>query len=162
MSNWDQSRVSLLTKWWAEGTSAGVIAAKLGGTTRNACIGKVHRMKLPSHKSPQQADRQAKRNRRRAKARANGQAAAHVAAVLRLPKFQIVPLPPPTGEVGTIPFAHADHRHCLWIPADPREDSRVCGKSRVRGTSWCEDHLRRASGSPPARRPALPEIPSLP
>lgn len=44
--NWTDERVALLTKLWAEGLSASQIARQLGGVTRNAVIGKVHRLKL--------------------------------------------------------------------------------------------------------------------
>ena len=44
--NWTDERVELLKKLWADGLSASQIAAKLGGVTRNAVIGKVHRLKL--------------------------------------------------------------------------------------------------------------------
>lgn len=46
--NWTDERVELLSKLWAEGLSASQIAAQLGGVTRNAVIGKVHRLKLSS------------------------------------------------------------------------------------------------------------------
>lgn len=44
--NWTDERVALLTKLWGEGLSASQIARQLGGVTRNAVIGKVHRLKL--------------------------------------------------------------------------------------------------------------------
>ncbi|HEV7252861.1 MAG TPA: GcrA family cell cycle regulator [Mesorhizobium sp.] len=44
--NWTEERVELLRRLWSEGLSASQIAAQLGGVTRNAVIGKVHRMKL--------------------------------------------------------------------------------------------------------------------
>jgi GcrA cell cycle regulator len=43
---WTQERVEILTRLWAEGLSARQIAAKLGGVTRNAVIGKAHRLNL--------------------------------------------------------------------------------------------------------------------
>ena len=43
---WTDERVELLRKLWAEGLSASQIAAQLGGVSRNAVIGKVHRLKL--------------------------------------------------------------------------------------------------------------------
>ncbi len=46
--NWTDERVELLGKLWAEGLSASQIAAQLGGVSRNAVIGKVHRLKLSS------------------------------------------------------------------------------------------------------------------
>ena len=43
---WTDERVDLLKKLWSEGLSASQIANRLGGVTRNAVIGKVHRLGL--------------------------------------------------------------------------------------------------------------------
>ncbi len=56
--SWTDERVELLKKLWADGLSASQIAGELGGITRNAVIGKVHRLglsgraKSPSSTSP--------------------------------------------------------------------------------------------------------------
>lgn len=44
--SWTDDRVEILTKMWGEGKSASQIAKELGGVTRNAVIGKVHRLGL--------------------------------------------------------------------------------------------------------------------
>lgn len=44
--SWTDDRIDLLKQLWTEGRSASQIAAQLGGITRNAVIGKVHRLKL--------------------------------------------------------------------------------------------------------------------
>lgn len=44
--SWTDERVELLKKMWIEGQSASQIAKELGGVTRNAVIGKVHRLGL--------------------------------------------------------------------------------------------------------------------
>ena len=44
---WTDERVELLKTLWAEGLSASQIANRLGGVTRNAVIGKVHRLGPP-------------------------------------------------------------------------------------------------------------------
>ncbi len=44
--SWTDERVDLLKKMWSEGQSASRIAKELGGVTRNAVIGKVHRLGL--------------------------------------------------------------------------------------------------------------------
>lgn len=44
--SWTDERVELLKKMWVEGQSASQIAKELGGVTRNAVIGKVHRLGL--------------------------------------------------------------------------------------------------------------------
>ena len=43
---WTDERVELLKKLWIDGLSASQIASELGGVTRNAVIGKVHRLSL--------------------------------------------------------------------------------------------------------------------
>jgi len=49
--SWTDERVELLKKMWAEGNSASQIAKELGSVTRNAVIGKVHRLGLSSRNS---------------------------------------------------------------------------------------------------------------
>ena len=44
--SWTDERVELLKKMWSDGQSASQIAKELGGVTRNAVIGKVHRLGL--------------------------------------------------------------------------------------------------------------------
>ena len=44
--SWSDERVDLLKRLWGEGQSASQIAKELGGVTRNAVIGKVHRLGL--------------------------------------------------------------------------------------------------------------------
>ncbi len=44
--SWTDERVEILKRMWGEGQSASVIAKELGGVTRNAVIGKVHRLGL--------------------------------------------------------------------------------------------------------------------
>ena len=46
LQTWTDERVELLKKLWADGLSASQIAGELGGITRNAVIGKVHRLGL--------------------------------------------------------------------------------------------------------------------
>src|ERR1041385_2830886 len=54
--SWTDERVELLKKLWTDGLSASQIAAELGGITRNAVIGKVHRLGLSGRaKSPSSA-----------------------------------------------------------------------------------------------------------
>ena len=50
--SWTDERVETLKKMWAEGQSASQIAKELGGVTRNAVIGKVHRLGLSNRVSP--------------------------------------------------------------------------------------------------------------
>ena len=49
---WTDERVARLTKLWAEGLSASQIATDLGEVSRNAVIGKVHRLGLSGRVKP--------------------------------------------------------------------------------------------------------------
>lgn len=49
---WTEERISRLKKLWTDGKSASQIAVAFGDITRNAVIGKVHRLGLSSRPSP--------------------------------------------------------------------------------------------------------------
>ncbi len=53
--SWTDDRVELLKTLWGEGKSASQIAKELGGVTRNAVIGKVHRLGLSNRATPAKA-----------------------------------------------------------------------------------------------------------
>lgn len=50
--SWTDDRVEVLKTMWGEGKSASQIAKELGGVTRNAVIGKVHRLGLSNRATP--------------------------------------------------------------------------------------------------------------
>src|SRR5258708_561821 len=50
--SWTDERVETLKKLWTDGLSASQIAAELGGITRNAVIGKVHRLGMSASATP--------------------------------------------------------------------------------------------------------------
>jgi GcrA cell cycle regulator len=50
--SWTDERVETLKRMWTEGQSASQIAKELGGVTRNAVIGKVHRLGLSNREGP--------------------------------------------------------------------------------------------------------------
>ena len=52
INGWTEDRVTLLKKLWTDGLSASQIAKQLGGVTRNAVIGKVHRLGLAGRAAP--------------------------------------------------------------------------------------------------------------
>src|SRR5688572_32066161 len=56
--SWTEDRVEVLKRLWNEGLSASQIAGRLGyGVTRNAVIGKVHRLGLSGRVTPQRMAR---------------------------------------------------------------------------------------------------------
>ena len=50
--HWDEQRIEKLKTLWAEGKTATEISRIFGDITRNAVIGKVHRLGLTSHRPP--------------------------------------------------------------------------------------------------------------
>ncbi|MFO6465682.1 GcrA family cell cycle regulator [Jannaschia sp. KMU-145] len=56
---WTDERVETLKRMWGEGASASQIAKELGGVTRNAVIGKVHRLGLSNRQTADEAKAEA-------------------------------------------------------------------------------------------------------
>jgi len=54
--SWTDERIEKLTKMWEGGATASQIAEELGGVSRNAVIGKAHRLGLKSRPSPVKAN----------------------------------------------------------------------------------------------------------
>ncbi|HVZ52312.1 MAG TPA: GcrA family cell cycle regulator [Pseudolabrys sp.] len=142
---WTDERVELLKKLWADGLSASQIAAELGGISRNAVIGKVHRLGLSGRaKSPSSA---APRPR---KARSSG----HMLRVARPTMrgntalaFEYEPEPEP--ELAEIPveqrktLLQLSEKTCHWPVGDPGSpDFYFCGGETATDLPYCSYHSR--------------------
>lgn len=157
-AGWTEERVELLKKLWNDGLSASQIAGELGGVTRNAVIGKVHRLGL-SGRAKTVSSSPASRPRKAAPARpANGgfvsQASprgAHALAVQ--PRIQPEFLPEPRVELldpeVVIPFSQRvtimelRENMCRWPMGDPTHpDFRFCGMKNETGQPYCSYHCR--------------------
>jgi GcrA cell cycle regulator len=68
--SWTDERIERLKKLWSEGLSASQIAGELGGVTRNAVIGKVHRLHLSGRVKTSSASAQRSRKAARPVVRA--------------------------------------------------------------------------------------------
>ena len=95
--SWTDERVETLKKMWGEGQSASQIAKELGGVTRNAVIGKVHRLGLSNRTTTSSAKTDAKPKAAKAepkpKAAPKAEAAPKAAAPIAEPT---TPPPPPS------------------------------------------------------------------
>ncbi len=108
--SWTDERVELLKKMWGEGQSASQIAKELGGVTRNAVIGKVHRLGLSNRAasaSSSAASAAAKSEAKPAAAEKPAAAAAPKAEPKAKPSPRTEPArppsPEPTAEARSIP-----------------------------------------------------------
>ncbi len=143
--SWTDDRVELLKKLWADGLSASQIAGELGGITRNAVIGKVHRLGLSGRaKSPSSA------TPRPRKARTGG----HMLRVTRPAirgntalafDYDVEPEP----ELMEIPMEQRksllqlNDRSCHWPIGDPgSSDFYFCGGDTVNELPYCAYHSR--------------------
>ncbi len=151
MMNWTDERVALLKKLWAEGLSASQIAKQLGQVTRNAVIGKVHRLGLAGRATP---SRPAKRAVRNARPRVALPAAPRPRAPLdHAPAAHAPQLAPLTLEDGcTANVLSLSERMCKFPIGDPNEaDFAFCGRAASCGP-YCQDHARVAYQPSQARK----------
>ncbi len=158
---WSEERVELLRKLWDEGLSASRIAAELaGGVTRNAVIGKVHRLGLSGRVKAQSTASPA-----RARPKPSQGHARPLGNPLRptpMPMhgntalaIQARPMPMPARDVGgdnVVPMAEnvtiMDLREsmCRWPVGDPSSaEFRYCGgKAPIGEGPYCSYHSRMA------------------
>jgi len=139
---WTEERVALLRKLWTEGLSASQIAKQLGGVTRNAVIGKVHRLGLAGRATP---SRPAKRPVRAARPRSIGPSAPRLRSVSSLPSVVIPDLEPLKLEDGkAASVLTLNDAMCKYPIGDPTEANfAFCGRSAISGP-YCQDHARLA------------------
>ena len=147
--SWTDERVELLRRLWLEGLSASRIAAELAdGITRNAVIGKVHRLGLSGRvKAPTSAP--PREREARTPTPKPAMPAVHGNLALKaMPGDAIVPKS--VGEV-VIPFAEnvtmmeLRETMCRWPVGDPSSpDFRFCGGKRNGGSDgpYCAHHAR--------------------
>lgn len=132
---WSDDRVERLKSLWQEGLSASQIAASFGDLTRNAAIGKLHRLGLVGRSSDGQSNRP---------------------RIQRAPRLARTPKPSPIllpAEIDPLLLAdgsfatmrNVDQQMCRWPVGDPTSaDFHFCGHPHKPGAPYCEVHCRRA------------------
>ncbi|MEA3013573.1 MAG: GcrA cell cycle regulator [Sphingomonadales bacterium] len=93
--SWTDERIDRLRELWSQGKTASHIADELGGVSRNAVIGKAHRLGLQSRPSPVKPNEPAPKARARVRDKAETQAAA-------------APEPKPAAEAPPAPWEEDD------------------------------------------------------
>ena len=167
---WTEQRIEVLRKLWGQGQTASQIAAILGGITRNAVIGKAHRLGLTGRPSPIKREAGASpQPRRRAAATAaparrmpgagqaggvHGQQLPHTHGVSSVPSLQAraqMPTtptardpqvaPPPAKPAAPRAAAHVGSRTCSWPMGDPKQPGfHFCGEPAEIGKPYCNQH----------------------
>jgi GcrA cell cycle regulator len=161
--SWTDERVELLKKLWLDGLSASRIAAELaGGVTRNAVIGKVHRLGLSGRekaampvspararpktttqspaRTPLPQQRAAAMPMRGNTALAMQQAPAYLPQTIRASADVVVPM------CENVTIMELRESMCRWPVGDPTSaDFRYCGGKTPAGEGpYCPMHSRMA------------------
>ena len=144
-AGWTEDRVGALKKLWLEGQSASQIAKQLGGgVTRNAVIGKVHRLGLSGRAAPSQPARATFRPTRPRPAAQPTQAPSaprRIEAVQPRPAAAQVPAPMPDLP-GTATVMTLGAHMCKWPIGDPSSNEfSFCGRRSSEGV-YCVEHAR--------------------
>lgn len=141
---WTPERINTLKKLWQDGLSASQIAKQLGGVSRNAVIGKVHRLGLSGRAAPSQPARRAYKPPRAPRpVKAKAPSAAPKAAASNT-KATSVPLPVfRVEEPGSATILTLGAHMCKWPIGDPASDNfTYCGRRAQDGAPYCLDHSR--------------------
>ena len=147
---WTDENVELLKKLWADGLSASQIATKIGEVTRNAVIGKVHRLGLAGRKT---TSRQPAPRRTSPRRNGSGRAGRRLppARFVR-PSSPMPPSPPPPVAALMLPLRQLRDDQCRWPIGDPRKAGfGFCACRKAPGVPYCGRHAAIAY-NPLARR----------
>ena len=145
LMSWTDERVESLKKLWADGLSASQIAAELGGITRNAVIGKVHRLGLSGRaKSPSSGVPRVRKPRSsghmmrvpRSSMRGNTALAYDYEAE---PEPELIEIPVEQRKT----LLQLTEKTCRWPIGDPGAgEFYFCGGEPANDTPYCSHHSR--------------------
>lgn len=125
--SWTDERVAVLRKLWGEGKTAAEIANALGNVTRNAVIGKAHRLKLSNRISPIQQ---------------NTKKPAPVKTEARVSTRKVV-IREQDIKIKGVPMTELTPRMCRWPIGDPKDaDFKFCGCASMPGLPYCDGHSK--------------------
>ena len=133
--SWNEEKVEKLKELWGKGSTASQIAEIIGGISRNAVIGKAHRLNLSSKiktrnaSSSQISDNSSEENF--SKQRRN-----------RKSKFQSLIIEKDFEPENPKKLEELDESSCKWPVGHPEEQSfYFCGRSSLKDFSYCKLHL---------------------
>jgi len=165
--SWTDERVDLLKRLWSEGLSASQIAGRLGSVTRNAVIGKVHRLGLSGRATTSRMKTHRPRTRMaNAKRPVKPRFAQAGNPAVRALYMDSEAYVPPAEEIE-IPLAERKtiqtltECSCRWPIGDPQTaEFHFCGRPKVPLLPYCEVHARRAFQPVAPRRRDRTEVES--
>ena len=137
---WTDESVEQLRQMWAQGLTANEIAKKLG-VTKNAIVGKVHRLCLTARPSPiKSKESEPEADIFEVETTTKDTVASDVSQNMT----QSVATPA-EKKSGNIKLVDLDSHTCRWPLGDPREDDFCfCGKKVRMGQTYCDEHSQLA------------------
>jgi len=156
--DWTQEAIDRLRALWAEGLSTAEIGRRMG-VSKNAVVGKAHRLNLPPRPSPIRREATPRTTTPRpARTAAPRPAPAPRPAALMAPRppAMAAPRPPQTAVVRPFPSGAPrafGTRACCWPLGEPgTAEFRFCGCEAIPGKPYCPDHAALAYVKPRDRR----------
>ncbi|MEM9333144.1 MAG: GcrA family cell cycle regulator [Pseudomonadota bacterium] len=149
--SWTDERVAILSKLWADGLSASQIAAELGGVTRNAVIGKVHRLGLSGRAKPSSSGvKRVKRAPRSSSYNSRPRSSSRVPALNKgsggfnnSARNAVEDMVAPVAK--KLQLVELSEKTCKWPHGDPAtDDFYFCGNPTKEDAPYCEYHCRLA------------------
>ncbi|HTZ70040.1 MAG TPA: GcrA family cell cycle regulator [Acetobacteraceae bacterium] len=139
---WNEETIGKLRTLWAEGLSTAEIGRRMG-ISKNAVVGKAHRLSLPSRPSPIRRDGE-RSARRRLPRRVHGPTLpALQAAITPLPQEapRALERPQPVLRAVCLPRPGARSTPCCWPIGEPGTRSfRFCDVDAIPGKPYCDEH----------------------
>ncbi|MDC0473268.1 GcrA family cell cycle regulator [Pelagibacteraceae bacterium] len=131
--SWTDEKVTKLKELWSKGHTASQIAEKLGDTTRNAVIGKAHRLNLEARAPSKQSSSVKQENK---SPRRNPQ------TMSRKSKFQSILLDKNFEPEKPTSLENLNETTCKWPIGHPDEESfYFCGRTPDGEFPYCKLHV---------------------
>jgi GcrA cell cycle regulator len=133
--SWNEEKVAKLKELWGKGSTASQIAEIIGGISRNAVIGKAHRLNLSSNiKSRSISQNKNFQNN----ADVNSSKQSHV----KKNKFKSLIIEKDFEPENPKKLEELDENSCKWPIGHPEEEKfYFCGRSSLKDFSYCKLHL---------------------
>jgi GcrA cell cycle regulator len=132
--SWTEEKVNNLKKLWSKGHTASQIAEMLGNTTRNAVIGKAHRLELEA-RAPSKHSTSANKNESKISKRPSQ-------LMSRKSKFQSILLDKSFEPEKPTSLENLTETTCKWPIGHPDEESfYFCGRKPENEFQYCKLHV---------------------
>ena len=147
---WNEETIARLRALWAEGLSTAEIGRRMS-ISKNAVVGKAHRLNLPARPSPIRRDEVAGTPRPQMPRRVTGPTLPPLAAA-SAPTPQLVSAAPPPAPVAAVPrvvssrpatttFRSIRPQSCCWPIGEPGTKAfRFCDSEATPGKPYCGEH----------------------